>query len=89
MTAKQKNDRSTNRSRSTRYYAISDKKSGEIIGLVEAISAASARSHHARKTVDVRYAEQKDLLVAAKGGIEPEEAGAEVEEAEGVAAQDE
>ncbi len=62
-----------------RYYVICDKVHGEIIGLVEAVSVAQARLHHARKTVDVRYAEQKDLLTAAKRGIESEVAGAEVE----------
>ena len=63
----------------TRYYAVSDKKTGDIIALVGAASVAQARSHHARKMFEVRHASQTDVMAAMKAGVEPEAAGVEEE----------
>lgn len=59
----------------TRVYVVIDKETQKPIGLIEAISEAKARAHHSNKTVEVRYAEQKDVFDAAKEGVEIETAG--------------
>lgn len=61
----------------TRLYVALDKTTARPVALIEATSAAQARSHLSRRTFDVRYAEQIDVLTAVKLSIEPEKATAE------------
>lgn len=58
----------------TRVYVVIDKETQSPIGLIDAVSEAKARSHHSDKTVEVRYAEQADMFLAAKAGVEIEKA---------------
>jgi hypothetical protein len=59
----------------TRVYVVIDKATQKPIGLIDATSEAKARAHHSDKTVEVRYAEQKDVFAAAREGVEIETTG--------------
>jgi hypothetical protein len=58
-----------------RVYVVIDRENGKPIALIETTSEAKARAHHSDKTVEVRYAEQKDMFEAAKEGVEIETPG--------------
>ena len=58
-------------------YVAIDNKTKQPIAVITAANAAAARSHLARKTFDVKYADQQSLFAAFKANIVPEIAGAE------------
>lgn len=64
----------------TRHYIARDKSTGKPIAIIEAASVAQARSHLSKRSHDVVYADQVDLMDAIKAGIEPEKAGDAAEE---------
>lgn len=59
---------------STRHYIVRSKETGEPVAVIDATSAAAARSHFIGRTYTVAYAEQNDVMAAIKAGIEPEKA---------------
>lgn len=65
---------------STRHYIVRSKETGDPVALIDATSVAAARSHFVGRTYTVAYAEQKDMMLAIKAGIEPETAGDVVDE---------
>ena len=63
--------------RAKRVYIVTDKLTGKPLALIDAVTEPAARKHHSDKTVNVCYADQKQIFDAAKDGIEIETAGAE------------
>lgn len=63
--------------RATRVYIVTDRTTGNPLALIETITEAAARKWHSDKTVNVRYASQKDIVAATKEGIEIEAANSE------------
>lgn len=58
----------------TRIYTVRDKHNN-IIALVDAVSAAGARSHVAKSSFDISLSSQRDLIEATKSGVEVQAAG--------------